>query len=316
MIHLRIVAPEDVAHQALELLCAAPSVAERRPPARRRARSPDGDVILCDVAREDASVILGDLKELDIPRVRLDRRRARRHLDLGRRRSPPRRPRPGCPPTRSCGRRSSSAPARTPSCRSASSLFMVAGHADRGGRHPPRPADPDRGRDGRRPRVRPARRALRRAREPRRASWRGARFSALAVGFPVGIARDAPDDVDHDRAGRSARTTSRQASHPSHRIHLESGLLLASSWPSWRASAGMLSLTSAKSGALIGVLISVTTIPAAANIGVAAAYGDWSEAARRRPRSSGINLVGDRPGGRPDAVRAAALLRERGGAST
>ena len=34
--------------------------------------------------------------------------------------------------------------------------------------------------------------------------------------------------------------------------------------------AGVLSLTTAKSGALIGVLISVTTIPAAANIGVAA----------------------------------------------
>ena len=41
--------------------------------------------------------------------------------------------------------------------------------------------------------------------------------------------------------------------------------------------AGVLSLTSAKSGALIGVLISVTTIPAAANIGVAAALGDWEE---------------------------------------
>ena len=41
--------------------------------------------------------------------------------------------------------------------------------------------------------------------------------------------------------------------------------------------AGVLSLTTAKSGALIGVLISVTTIPAAANVGVAAAYGDWSE---------------------------------------
>ncbi|MGH3308593.1 MAG: DUF389 domain-containing protein, partial [Nocardioides sp.] len=39
-------------------------------------------------------------------------------------------------------------------------------------------------------------------------------------------------------------------------------------------SAGVLSLTSAKSGALVGVLISVTTIPAAANIGVAAAYTD------------------------------------------
>jgi uncharacterized membrane protein len=37
----------------------------------------------------------------------------------------------------------------------------------------------------------------------------------------------------------------------------------------------MLSLTTAKSGALIGVLISVTTLPAAANIGVTAAYGDW-----------------------------------------
>jgi len=41
---------------------------------------------------------------------------------------------------------------------------------------------------------------------------------------------------------------------------------------------GMLSLTNAKSGALIGVLISVTTIPAASNIGVAAAYGDWGDA--------------------------------------
>jgi uncharacterized hydrophobic protein (TIGR00271 family) len=41
--------------------------------------------------------------------------------------------------------------------------------------------------------------------------------------------------------------------------------------------ARLLSLTTAKSGALLGVLISVTTIPAAANVGVAAAYRDWSE---------------------------------------
>lgn len=39
---------------------------------------------------------------------------------------------------------------------------------------------------------------------------------------------------------------------------------------------GIMSLTSSKSGALIGVLISVTTIPAAANIGVSFAYQDWS----------------------------------------
>lgn len=42
--------------------------------------------------------------------------------------------------------------------------------------------------------------------------------------------------------------------------------------------AGVLSLTSAKAGTLVGVLISVTTIPAAANAAVALAYGVWSEA--------------------------------------
>ena len=43
--------------------------------------------------------------------------------------------------------------------------------------------------------------------------------------------------------------------------------------------AGMLSLTTAKSGALIGVLISVTTVPAAADIAVSAAYRNWAELA-------------------------------------
>ena len=38
---------------------------------------------------------------------------------------------------------------------------------------------------------------------------------------------------------------------------------------------GMLSLTTAKSAALIGVFISITTIPATANAGIAAAYGEW-----------------------------------------
>ena len=40
---------------------------------------------------------------------------------------------------------------------------------------------------------------------------------------------------------------------------------------------GMLALTQARSGALVGVLVSVTTIPAAANIGAAAAFGEWTE---------------------------------------
>jgi hypothetical protein len=51
----------------------------------------------------------------------------------------------------------------------------------------------------------------------------------------------------------------------------------------------MLSLSTAKSGAIIGVLISVTTIPAAANIGVAAAYADWPSW-RGSVSQLGINL--------------------------
>ncbi len=42
--------------------------------------------------------------------------------------------------------------------------------------------------------------------------------------------------------------------------------------------AGTLSLTEAKAGALVGVLISVTTIPAVAAIGVSGALGAWDDA--------------------------------------
>ena len=55
-------------------------------------------------------------------------------------------------------------------------------------------------------------------------------------------------------------------------------------------TAGALSLSTAKSGALVGVLISVTTIPAAANVGVASAYGDWTEV-RGAASQLGLNLV-------------------------
>jgi uncharacterized hydrophobic protein (TIGR00271 family) len=41
---------------------------------------------------------------------------------------------------------------------------------------------------------------------------------------------------------------------------------------------GVVSLTQARAGALTGVFISVTTIPAAADIGVSLAFGSWSEA--------------------------------------
>ncbi len=41
---------------------------------------------------------------------------------------------------------------------------------------------------------------------------------------------------------------------------------------------GVVSLVEARTGALIGVFISVTTIPAAADIGVSASFQNWNEA--------------------------------------
>lgn len=41
---------------------------------------------------------------------------------------------------------------------------------------------------------------------------------------------------------------------------------------------GIVSLTQARTSALLGVFISVTTIPAAADIGVSCAFTSWSEA--------------------------------------
>jgi uncharacterized hydrophobic protein (TIGR00271 family) len=54
---------------------------------------------------------------------------------------------------------------------------------------------------------------------------------------------------------------------------------------------GMLSLTEARSGALIGVLVSVTTIPAAANLGLATAYREWAEV-RGSALQLSINVAG------------------------
>jgi uncharacterized hydrophobic protein (TIGR00271 family) len=97
---------------------------------------------------------------------------------------------------------------------------------------------------------------------------------ALAVGFPLGIAaafaltlalrivQSAPDEL------LASRSETFFISHPDEYSVLVA--LLA-------GVAGAISLTTAKSGALVGVLISVATIPAAANIGVGAAYADLGE---------------------------------------
>ena len=65
MIHLRIVSPPDRTRRVAELLCNDDAVANVivLPEA---SLLPEGDVLLADVAREDASVLVSDLRELDL----------------------------------------------------------------------------------------------------------------------------------------------------------------------------------------------------------------------------------------------------------
>jgi uncharacterized hydrophobic protein (TIGR00271 family) len=56
-------------------------------------------------------------------------------------------------------------------------------------------------------------------------------------------------------------------------------------------AAGMLSMVSAKSAALVGVFISVTTVPAAGFAVVAATIGDWAVAAQSAAQLA-VNLIG------------------------
>src|SRR4051812_1637618 len=67
MVHLRIIAPRERSEPALEVLESSPTVINVIF-LREAAHKPDGDVILCDVAREDASIVIEDLKALEIHR--------------------------------------------------------------------------------------------------------------------------------------------------------------------------------------------------------------------------------------------------------
>ncbi|MFC9127179.1 DUF389 domain-containing protein [Streptomyces sp. NPDC057099] len=74
------------------------------------------------------------------------------------------------------------------------------------------------------------------------------------------------------------------------------GFIYAPDWFSFVVAvlagiAGTLSLTSAKSGALVGVAISVTTVPAAANAAVALIYGDTNQTLRSTEQLL-LNLAG------------------------
>ena len=99
-------------------------------------------------------------------------------------------------------------------------------------------------------------------------------LTALAIGFPVAIAASYAASLVYRATGLTPDVFT-EADHTLSDI-IASPDAFSVIVAFCAGVAGMLSLTAAKSSVLIGVLISVTTIPAAANVGVAAAYSDWS----------------------------------------
>jgi uncharacterized hydrophobic protein (TIGR00271 family) len=272
MVHLRIVVPPDRSEKVLGLLESAPSTCNLvyLP---GTARQPSGDVILCDVAREDASIVIEDLKELGVAR---DGSIALEQIDSQ---------------ISDAAKRAELAAWGVPSdavvweeveARTSESselggnflVFMVlACLIGSVGIFTGSPilivgamvVGPEFG-----PLA-----GLCVAIVERRRGVALRSLAALTIGFPIGITAAflftlicvATGLVDADF---------RSVDNPLTQFIAEPdafSIIVAV----FAGAAGVLSLTSAKSGALVGVLISVTTIPAAANIGVAAALGNWAD---------------------------------------
>ncbi|WP_416977680.1 DUF389 domain-containing protein [Streptomyces sp. T028] len=112
---------------------------------------------------------------------------------------------------------------------------------------------------------------------------------ALLVGFAAAMAFTAAFSLFMDAVGLFTKEQL-EADRPN------TGFIYAPDWFSFvvavlAGAAGTLSLTSAKSGALVGVAISVTTVPAAANAAVALVYGDTNQALRSSEQLL-LNLLG------------------------
>ena len=285
MVHLRIVAPPDLAQHALELLCEERSVYNviHLPGA---AAKPSGDVILCDVAREEASVVLADLRELDIPAKgsiaieMID-------TEISDVAKEAERAAPGLPSDAVVWEEVASRTEENTELSVSFLLFMALAMLIAAvGVLQDSPVliigamvvGPEFG-----PLAGVCVAIVQSQGQMAKRS-----LTALAVGFPIGIAIAflitlvyketgiGPADYDIED-----HTLTAFISNPN----------FFSFWVAFLAgTAGMLSLTSAKSGALIGVLISVTTIPAAANVAVAAAYGNWDES-RGAATQLGVNLA-------------------------
>ena len=114
-------------------------------------------------------------------------------------------------------------------------------------------------------------------------------LTALLAGFAVAMAVTGGFSLFMDAVGLFTKAQL-EAERPN------TGFIYAPDWFSFvvavlAGAAGTLSLTSAKSGALVGVAISVTTVPAAANAAVALIYSDTNQAERSTQQLL-LNLLG------------------------
>lgn len=272
MIHLRIVVPGHSADQAVALLKATHSAFNiiYLPGA---AQKPEGDVILADVAREDASVVIGDLRELEIDRegsIAIEEIDSQISLaaDAAEKAAA------GMPSdavvweeveARTSENTELSASFlifMTLSCLLAAvaiildSVILLVGAMVVGPEFGPIAA-------------------LSVALVQRR--WDKVKHSLLplAIGFPVAITAAYVFTLGIEAIGLPPEDFS-AAEHPNTQFisHPDGFSFIVAVLA---GTAGVLSLTTAKSGAVVGVLISVATIPAAANIAVAAAYRDGEE---------------------------------------
>ena len=269
MVHLRIVAPPDKTERALEALDSCPTVINVIV-LREAAHKPHGDVILCDVAREDASVVIEDLTGLGIQRdgsIAIElidtalSDAADAAVELAE----------GLPSDAVIWEEVAEHTSESASISAAFLFFMVlaaliaavgiyldsailiVGAMVVG------------------PEFGPIAGFCVAAvhRRPRLAARS---FAALAVGFPLAIGAVLLASVIFQATGITPDTFTADDHSLSQTI--ASPDFFAAFVAFCAGIAGMLSLTTQKSGALIGVLISVTTIPAAANVGIAAAYDD------------------------------------------
>jgi uncharacterized hydrophobic protein (TIGR00271 family) len=270
MVHLRIVVPADRSEKVVALLEANPSVSSLAQ-FEGAARKPRGDVILCDVAREDASVVIDDLRELGVQREgSISIEEVESHVSAAAEEAE--RAAPGLPGDAVVWEEVESRTSESSELNANFIAFMVlACLIASAGVMLDQPiliigamvVGPEFG-----PLAGFCVAAVERRLDPGLRS-----FLALAVGFPAGITAAFLFSLFADAVGLVDRFSLDQ--HPLTKFISEPGtfsFIVAL----FAGVAGMLSMTSAKSGALVGVLISVTTVPAAAAIGVAAAFADWS----------------------------------------